>query len=175
MNTFPQPSDSNFNKRIKFTHLEDALLVSLVQKFGPNDWKTIVSHMPGRTERQCKDRWLNYLNSGRKCENFTEEEDRKIFELYQLVGPRWVKIAQIFPGRTSVDVRNRCLRILRLSSNGKLWKLNHLPNEKRKDADIFVNEVRKIVFPSCDTFPFPEVKVKNKSLIQLFESCENTC
>jgi len=46
-------------------------------------------------------------------ETFTAEEDRKIIELVLQMGPKFVKIAPLFPGKTYSMVKNRYYKHLR--------------------------------------------------------------
>ena len=52
------------SKKQKFTLYEDELLKRIVFRFGPKNWKLIASMIPGRTSRQCRDRYSNYLAPG---------------------------------------------------------------------------------------------------------------
>ncbi|EAY22700.1 Myb-like DNA-binding domain containing protein [Trichomonas vaginalis G3] len=92
--------------RHKFSSYEDELLKQAYAKLGPNDWNAIAEEVPGRTARQCRDRWKKYL-SGVENGPWTEEEDALLLEKYNELGPKWAQIAQFFKSRTDNNVKNR--------------------------------------------------------------------
>ncbi|MDR2628737.1 MAG: SANT/Myb domain-containing protein, partial [Puniceicoccales bacterium] len=57
-----------------FTPDEDAQLRALVAEYGTDDWSQIALDMPGRTGRQCRDRWVNYLNPDISLLSWTKAE-----------------------------------------------------------------------------------------------------
>ena len=108
----PAPMVSTAGKRnvkphAKFTHEDDELLKMLVAQFGENDWSTIAANMPGRNVRQCKERWMYYLNPHLNTTPWTREEDMLLLEKQREFGSKWVKIAMFFPHRTDAMVKNR--------------------------------------------------------------------
>ena len=91
----------------KFTISEDALLRSLVKKYGENNWERVTEFMCGRNVRQCKDRWEYYLSPKVNNSPWTEEEEAKLVQHVNELGPRWVKISKLFPGRTDTQIKNK--------------------------------------------------------------------
>jgi hypothetical protein len=63
--------------------------------------------MPGRTPRQCRHRYYNYLVDSHQYSAWTDAEEKLIFDKFQEVGPKWVQIAGFLCGRTGNDVKNR--------------------------------------------------------------------
>lgn len=92
--------------RHKFTPDEDEKLRSLVLKLGDNDWLTIANEMKPRTARQCRERYKNYLAPQLLNGPWTESENTLLEEKYKEFGPRWAKIAQFFPSRSDVNIKN---------------------------------------------------------------------
>ena len=41
---------------------QDANLMALIADIGPQQWEQISAKMPGRTGKQCRERWHNQLN-----------------------------------------------------------------------------------------------------------------
>ncbi|XP_074280679.1 uncharacterized protein LOC141605703 isoform X2 [Silene latifolia] len=70
-------------------------------------WHRIAQFVPGRTQGQCRERWVNCLNPSlrNRCE-WTEEEDTKLREAVAQHGYSWSKVATCVPMRTD----NHCLR-----------------------------------------------------------------
>jgi hypothetical protein len=44
--------------------LEDDILVSMVNKGGALNWTTIASLLPGRSAKNCRERWHNHFETG---------------------------------------------------------------------------------------------------------------
>ena len=57
---------------------EDKKLVSLVDTLGAKKWSQIANHLPGRIDKQCRERWHNHLNPEINKNAWSEEEDRRI-------------------------------------------------------------------------------------------------
>ncbi|XP_074310755.1 uncharacterized protein LOC141646730 [Silene latifolia] len=69
-------------------------------------WHRIAKFVPGRTQEQCRERWVNCLNPClNRCE-WTAEEDTKLREAITQHGYCWSKVATCVPMRTD----NHCLR-----------------------------------------------------------------
>ena len=86
---------------------EDNLLRQLVAKFGPKRWALIASHIPGRAGKQCRERWLNHLDSRVVKSDWTPDEDAILLDAQQRVGNKWSEIARGLPGRAENAVKNR--------------------------------------------------------------------
>ena len=51
------------------------------------------SLLPGRTGKQCRERWLNHLGDGIKKGEWSEEEDRRITTMRLAIGNQWSKVS----------------------------------------------------------------------------------
>ena len=116
---------------------EDALLVSLVEKHGSQNWKKIAAELRRefrtRNFKQCRDRWRNHLNSTLTNEVWTPLETQILFEQHQSYGNMWVKIAKSLPGRSENDVKNHFYSTVR--KNIRKVKRDS-PNDKTLDRPV---------------------------------------
>ncbi|XP_077242194.1 uncharacterized protein LOC143882613 [Tasmannia lanceolata] len=86
---------------------EDKRLKIAVMLFGPKQWMKIAQFVPGRTQVQCRERWLNVLDPSLNLEKWTEEEDYKLKEAISQHGRCWSKVAAFVPPRTDSQCRRR--------------------------------------------------------------------
>ena len=92
----------------KFSPQEDEYLKQVVERIGTSDWAQVArAFNNSRTPRQCRERYRNYLAPGIVNGPWTDEEDQLLYQKYKALGPQWVKIAKLFPGRTDINVKNR--------------------------------------------------------------------
>lgn len=56
--------------------------------------------MPGRNSKQCRERWINYLDPKNLRTRFSQEEDEKLLSLHAQLGNRWAQISRQLPGRS---------------------------------------------------------------------------
>ena len=96
----------------KFTQEEDNTITKLVDEYGIHHWNEIASKLPGRTARQCRERWKHYLSQ--QCPSpWTPQEDKILEEKYREYGPKWTTIKNFLPHKTSVSIKNRYSLLLR--------------------------------------------------------------
>ncbi|AEE76048.1 myb domain protein 4r1 [Arabidopsis thaliana] len=85
---------------------EDKRVKVAVTLFGSQNWHKISQFVPGRTQTQCRERWLNCLDPKVNRGKWTEEEDEKLREAIAEHGYSWSKVATNLSCRTD----NQCLR-----------------------------------------------------------------
>jgi hypothetical protein len=101
-----------------FTQDEDRMLLTMAGVHAPNkNWQEIALRLPGRTGKQCRDRWCNVLDPSLKRSKWTEEEDGVVLEAFQRLGNSWAAIQQLLPGRTQLQVRDRLRTLVGKSAN----------------------------------------------------------
>ncbi|KAK8888763.1 hypothetical protein M9Y10_033502 [Tritrichomonas musculus] len=94
-------------KRQKFTPQEDDKLKYLISENGTHNWNIISQEMPGRSAKQCRDRYCNYLSAPHSNLPWRTEEDQILLSLLSVIGTKWVEISRYLPGRSGPNVKNR--------------------------------------------------------------------
>ena len=120
--------------RIRFTPEEDERLKELVKDAENNRWEKIAQKMPGRTARQCRDRYNNYLFKEISTEPWNEEEDLLIMKMHKEIGSKWTQIAQHLVGRSGNNVKNRWYK--HLKKFGKMKETKKKKEEQTLQFDI---------------------------------------
>ncbi|CAM9151684.1 unnamed protein product, partial [Laminaria digitata] len=85
---------------------EDENLVTLIAQ-GFTNWSELATHTPGRTAKQCRERWCHHLDPSVNHGNWTQEEDALLCSLETRLGTKWAAIAREMPGRTEHAVKGR--------------------------------------------------------------------
>jgi hypothetical protein len=113
-NNVLDPSIDRANRiTAKWTIHEDIVLKDAVQTLGGKDWAAIAALVPGRTTRQCCERWNDALNpsidrANGRTGKWTIEEDVMLKDAVQTHGGKnWSAIAALVPGRTTRQCKNR--------------------------------------------------------------------
>ena len=139
------------SKRYPFTDQENRIIRETVKRIG-EDWEAISRKLPGRTPKQCHDRYINYLREGLKSGPWSSQEDDILINMYKAIGPKWSKMMVNLPGRSGNDIKNRWYKHLIKKSNQTV-KINNINNSKISYDD--------------QTYQFPSLsKVHKQKLIK---------
>lgn len=95
--------------RISFVFQEDQVLLRAIHSHeqATLKWSVVAKAVPGRSGKQCRERYLNHLTPNIKLKDWSPVEDAAIFRLYQTVGTKWSMMSKIIRGRTDNGIKNR--------------------------------------------------------------------
>ncbi|KAG0087802.1 Myblike DNAbinding domain-containing protein [Podila epicladia] len=107
-------------RRVRWLPEEDSALRKAVEVYGTGKWAKVQHHVPGRTDIQCRERYVNVLAPNIRFGSWTTEESEKLMHLVDLYGAgKWALIASHMNGRTD----NQCVR---------RWQLMKREQEKKE-------------------------------------------
>ncbi|NXM75529.1 SNPC4 protein, partial [Serilophus lunatus] len=120
-------------KKGPWTPEEDAMLLAAVKKYGERDWYKIRTEVPGRSDAQCRDRYLKALHWDVKKGKWSLEEEEQLIELVQKHGlGHWSKIASELPHRTG----SQCLSKWKLMIGSKVFLSVFLLTKKKRSRAV---------------------------------------
>lgn len=112
-------SDESYIPRTSWTESEDKLLTDAVNQLGAGKWQEIAEMVQTRSRKQCRDRWLEYLDPTLKHGHWTKAEDNYIVHKFSKHGGKWKKIIEGLPGRSPGAAKNRWNSFLKKRSSEK--------------------------------------------------------
>lgn len=139
----------------RWTPDEDKRLKVAVMLFGPKTWNKIAQFVPGRTQVQCRERWVNTLDPSLNWNSWSEEEDLKLKAAISEHGYCWSKVAACVPRRTD----NQCWRRWKVLAPEEV-PLLQAARKLQKDALIsnFVDrESERPTLGPSDFVPLPAI------------------
>ena len=70
-------------------------------------WTNVADWLPGRIEKQCRERWHNHLNPWIKKGAWSHEEELILYLLNREKKNKWAEIAQELEFRSDNTIKNR--------------------------------------------------------------------
>jgi hypothetical protein len=102
--SFAQAPRRNCNRN--WSPEEDAKLTEAVTERG-SDWVRVAVLVPGRTNGQCRHRWVDSLEPDINKGKWTVEEDAALIGAVKQGGKDWARVAALVLGRTNRQCRQR--------------------------------------------------------------------
>ena len=136
----------------KFSNKEDETLKRLVEELGTEKWTDIAEKLGTKNARQCRERWMNYLNPNINRQKFTEDEDKLLIALVSELGKKWVVIMSHFERRTDTQLKNRYNLLVRLKQRRK----RETEKQKNETVELDITDFfSPLTSPTC-TVEVPE-------------------
>jgi hypothetical protein len=101
-----RPTSSGQHKS-KWTPEEDTVLAAAIRMHGTASWRSVAEDVPGRSGKQCRERWLGHMAPDVNRDAWSPAEDVVLISKHRECGSHWAKIRQSLPGRSTSSVKNR--------------------------------------------------------------------
>ncbi|KAK2865396.1 hypothetical protein FQN49_003610 [Arthroderma sp. PD_2] len=95
-------------------------ITKLAEQGKAKDWRTIAEKLPGRTNKDCRKRWIK-LDGPVKKGPWSQEEDQRLHKAVLLHSNVWTEVAQVVGTRHADQCAKRWLHFLNPSLNHGEW------------------------------------------------------
>ncbi|CAM9240784.1 unnamed protein product [Ectocarpus sp. 4 AP-2014] len=107
-------------------------------------WSHVAKLMGGRTYKQCRERYTNYLKEGLNVGPWTKEEDQLLLSMHAKVGNKWAEIARYLKDRSENMIKNEYMKLSRDANASQRRRQAHQDNtsshnQKNLDSDTNPN------------------------------------
>ena len=113
-------------RRGRWLNEEDGALRAAHEVYGGGRWAKIQQHVLGRTDIQCRERYMNVLTPSLATGPWTQQEVERLDELVEEHGEKWGLIASLMNGRTD----NQCARRWRMNKEEDKQKRKGRPSRR---------------------------------------------
>lgn len=113
-------------RRGRWLNEEDGALRAAYEVYGGGRWAKIQQHVLGRTDIQCRERYMNVLTPSLATGPWTQQEVERLDELVEEHGEKWGLIASLMNGRTD----NQCARRWRMNKEEDKQKRKGRPSRR---------------------------------------------
>jgi hypothetical protein len=129
-------------------------------------WDAVAQHFQGRTARQCRERWVNYLSPQVRIAPWTIEEDQLLCSQVAELGHAWTLISRAFYGRSENDVKNRWYTHLQPYLNARFGSETERKKRIRAPVDAKGNAMRLIAQSARQEKP-EQCETRSETTIEL--------
>ena len=105
-NTNKESTTSKIRK-FRWTQEEDNMLKKAVDRKGPKNWEVISECVPGRSAKQCRERWIIRFDKKYNHSVWTPEEDEQLISFQKQFGNKFSRITKKMNSRSPIQVKNR--------------------------------------------------------------------
>jgi hypothetical protein len=148
----PSVPERHKPSKVRWSAPEDHLLAQNIDIFGTLKWSIVATFIPGRTGKQCRERWLNQVNPRLNFEVWTPEEDSCLMGLVALRGRQWALISQFLPGRSANSAKNRFNFLMKHGTSSRLRPPTELAPSLRPEPELMAPG-RRLKLPPIDIIP----------------------
>jgi len=155
--------------RRHWTQEEDTAIAQLIKRHGIKKWSLIAKKLAadfgiiGRSGKQCRERWHNYLDPELSKNPITSEEERTIFMGQRKYGNKWVEIAKLLSGRRDNLIKNHFYSTLRRQLRKTLKDFNI--DMKKRSNNVNIQHLWEIIKENS----IPYSKIDNDNVRELLE------
>ncbi|THV07251.1 hypothetical protein K435DRAFT_643570, partial [Dendrothele bispora CBS 962.96] len=139
-------------QRRSWTAEEDRLLRDAVDKEDPGNpnpsrWHAIAKHVPNRTNKDCRKRWVSNIASDVSKGGWSTEEDERLSVAIEKYGTRWSLVASVVQTRNSDQCAKRWRDTLNPAIDRTNWSAEAMLLNAVKQHGKLWTKIVKLYFP----------------------------
>ena len=125
-----------------------------MEQHGPSRWNFLANYLPGRTGKQCRERWCNHLCPDINKSPWSLEEEMLLLLIHNKIGNKWSEIAKYLKGRTDNTIKNhwnssmkKKLKFVQESLKNKKIEIKnrYKENKEEKIEQLIIDEFTNII------------------------------
>ncbi|KAL6691353.1 Homeodomain-like protein [Trichoderma pleuroticola] len=154
----------------RWTNAEDEILIRKVTAQElmrqPRDWSSIAAMISGRSNKDCRKRWLR-LNSCIKKGEWSSSEDTQLRDAFEQFGARWVQVSRYIKTRSADQCASRWQNYL--DPNIKRHKWSHDEDQRLLQAySVHGSNWKMIQMHELIDRSLQDIRNRYKSLFRLY-------
>eukprot|EP00775_Hariotina_reticulata_P010940 gene10940-11094_t len=99
------PGTAGIRQAQRWSPQEHSKLEQLVELHGLKAWRLVAEQLPGRSGKQCRERYLNHTQKAKKG-GWSIQEELTLARMHAAWGKQWSQIACHLPGRSANCLKN---------------------------------------------------------------------
>ena len=132
LEVYCRKQESKNGAKLPWKKHEDDLLEEAIKKYGPRKWSQIAKMVPGKTTKQCCDRWRVHVKGTIGRNAWNRNEDAALEKAVCEMGQNWTLVAKAITGKTNKQCRDRFKNYVNPA-------LNKSPYTEAEDAFIMAS------------------------------------
>ncbi|OAD57120.1 Myb-like protein L [Eufriesea mexicana] len=158
----------------RFTKMEDKILKNAITLYGTNFRKISAAMMPNRSTVQLHDRYQTLsTNQIANWNLWTLEEDTKLLNFFEHIGPNWSMIAKEFSCKTRTQLRHRYTALQKYIKREKMTLHKQFFNSesnRNNSSDIMFKKMASTDHSDVDASSFENIN-NNPQHVKLQSKC----
>ena len=142
----------------------------MVDKYGPSQWNFLSNYLPGRTGKQCRERWCNHLCPDINKSPWSLEEEMLLLLIHNKIGNKWSEISKYLKGRTDNTIKNHWNSTMKKRVDNLKEEYDNMIKGKNKEE---IEQIQNDILDKCKTIVEQENQKFYEKKRKIYEKLKN--